>query len=280
MSALAAQPHAVPAERSGSVRDMCGRFVSSQSPDAISKYFGASFEGAGTDGVVADAAEAAPILPANFNVAPTNDVYGVVGDGDGHRELQVFHWGLVPSWAKDIKIGSKMINARAETLAEKPAFKSVFRKHRMILPMDGFYEWQQAVADSPAPQLTSRGKPVKQPMFIHRADGDPLAVAALWTTWRDRAAGPDAPWLHSCTIITTAANDTMAPVHDRMPVILPPDVWDEWLDPRNADLAALQRLLVPAPNDVLTMHPVSTGVNNVRNKGAELIEAISPASPT
>jgi putative SOS response-associated peptidase YedK len=256
---------------------MCGRFVSSQTPDQISAYFGASFEGLGTspapDATAAD-------LPANFNVAPTNDVYGIVGDGNGHRELQIFHWGLVPSWAKDVKIGSKMINARAETLAEKPAFKSAFRKHRMILPMDGFYEWRQGSATEAPQLLTKAGKPVKQPMFIHRADGEPLAVAALWTTWRDRDAGPDAPWLHSCTIITTSANATMTPVHDRMPVILPQAVWDEWLDPRNADLESLQRLLVPAADDLLAMHPVSTDVNNVRNKGAELIEPINPASPT
>jgi putative SOS response-associated peptidase YedK len=117
-------------------------------------------------------------------------------------------------------------------------------------------------------------------MFIHRVDGQPLAVAGLWTTWRDRSAGPDAPWLHSCTIITTAANATMQPVHDRMPVLLAPEEWAEWLDPHNTDIESLQRLLVPAPDDVLTMHPVSTGVNNVRNKGAELIEQISPAAPT
>lgn len=258
---------------------MCGRFVSSQTPDAISKYFGASFEGLGTDAAPAAAGDPSPpALPANYNVAPTNDVYGVVADGAGHRELQIFHWGLVPSWAKDTKIGSKMINARAETLAEKPAFKSVFRKHRLIIPMDGFYEWQQQRADAAAPVLTKSGKPAKQPMFIHRADGDPLAVAGLWTTWRDREAGPDAPWLHSCTIITTSANHTMEPVHDRMPVILPPTVWDEWLDPGTTDVTALQRLLVPAPDDLLTMHPVSTAVNNVRNKGPELVAVAEPVA--
>ena len=262
---------------------MCGRFVSSQTPDQVAAYFGASFNGMAVESAdsAADTAVTAPALPANFNVAPTNDVYGIVADKAAQRELQIFHWGLVPSWAKDTKISSKMINARSETLAEKPAFKSVFRKHRLIMPMDGFYEWQaQAASDSVAPVLTKTGKPVKQPMFIHRVDGQPLAVAGLWTTWRDRAAGADAPWLHSCTIITTAANTTMQPVHDRMPVILPEAAWNEWLDPFNTDIESLQRLLVPAADDILTMHPVSTAVNNVRNKGAELIDEISPAGLT
>ena len=110
-------------------------------------------------------------------------------------------------------------------------------------------------------------------MFIHRLDGEPLAVAGLWTTWRDKTAGPDAPWLHSCTVVTTSANATMAPVHDRMPVMLPATAWHEWLDPGNNNIEELQRLLVPAPDNLLTMHKVSTEVNNVRNKGAELIDA-------
>ena len=234
---------------------MCGRFVSSSSADAISKFFGASFEG--------------EALPANFNVAPTQDVLAVLADAGGERSVQAFHWGLVPSWAKDTKIGSKMINARSETIAEKPAFKGLFKKHRLLIPMDGFYEWQQGVEGGP---LTKAGKPLKQPMFIHRADGDLLAVAGLWATWRDRALGPDAPWLQSCTVITTAANDTMTPVHNRMPVILPANRWGEWLDPTNGDLSALQSLLIPAANDVLTMHAVSTEVNNARNTGPQLIE--------
>ncbi len=239
---------------------MCGRFVSSSSADAISKFFGASFEGD------------SETLPANFNVAPTQDVSAVVADAEGARTVQTFHWGLVPSWAKDVKIGSKMINARAETIAQKPAFKGLFKKHRLLIPMDGFYEWQQGVEGGP---VTKAGKPMKTPMFIHRVDGELLAVAGLWATWRDRSTGPDAPWLHSCTVITTAANATMTPVHDRMPVILPANRWQEWLDPTNGDTDALQRLLVPAANDVLTMHAVSTDVNNARNTGPQLIEAVA-----
>ena len=231
---------------------MCGRFVSSNSPDSIASYF--------------DAAVETEALPANYNVAPTNDVYGVVADGD-HRAVRAYHWGLVPTWAKDVRIGSKMINARAETIAEKPAFRSLFKKHRILVPMDGFYEWQAI-----------EGEKRKQPMFIHRADGEPLAVAGLWSAWRDKAAGDDAPWLHSCTVVTTAANATMAPVHDRMPVLLAHDRWDEWLDPANQDVAELASLLVPAPDDLLVMHPVSTEVNSVRNKGPELIEPLDTAA--
>jgi putative SOS response-associated peptidase YedK len=253
---------------------VCGRFVSSQGPDKIAAFFGASFDGLSS----AEAGASPNALPANFNVAPTNDVYGVVADGQGSRELQAFHWGLVPSWAKDTKIASKMINARSETLAEKPAFKNIFKRKRLLIPMDGFYEWQAGVA-SPSEPLTKAGKVPKQPLYIYRRDGEPLAVAGLWTTWRDKAESADAPWLHSCTVITTSANATMRPVHDRMPVLLHPRHWNEWLDPVNADIDSLHRLLVPAADDVLTMHPVSTAVNNVRNKGSELIDAISPASP-
>jgi len=240
---------------------VCGRYVSTATPDRIAEYFGAM---AGPD-------TTAEPLPANFNVAPTNDVYGIVADGDGARHVEVFKWGLVPSWAKDVKIGSKMINARAETIADKPAFKGVFRKHRCLIPMDGFYEWQAGNEDGP---LTTKGTPAKQPLFIHRVDDEPLAVAGLWSSWRDRDAGDDAPWLHSCTVVTTAANATMSPVHDRMPVILPAWAWDEWLDPGNQDTEALAKLLQPAPDTLLTMHKVSTDVNSVRNKGAELVQPL------
>lgn len=266
---------------------MCGRFVTTSTAEDIAAYFGASVADSLAQSLdlaasgSSDATEHVPDpehLPgrdANYNVAPTNDVLGVVdpmgiADEDGRVEHQVrsYQWGLVPSWAKDVKIGSKMINARAETIAEKPAFKGLFRKHRLIVPMDGFYEWQVVA-----------GQKAKQPMFIHRADGEPLAVAGMWAAWRDKALGDDAPWLHTCTVITTTANSTMAPVHDRMPVVLPADRWDEWLDPTNQDIDGLLHFLVPAPDDVLVMHPVSTAVNNVRNKGAELIDRVEGLHP-
>jgi putative SOS response-associated peptidase YedK len=236
---------------------VCGRFVSASAPERIAKYFGAE--------------TAVETLGENFNVAPTNDVYGVVADAEGERELQVFHWGLIPVWAKERKIGQRMINARAETLAEKNAFKGVFRKHRCIIPMDGFYEWAAGVDGGP---VTKAGKLAKRPHFIHRVDDEPLAVAGLWSAWRDRADGPEAPWLHTATVVTTSANATMAPVHDRMPVILPRAMWSLWLDPTNKNIDMLQKLLVPAPDDLLTMHEVSTDVNNVRNKGHDLVAPV------
>jgi putative SOS response-associated peptidase YedK len=236
---------------------MCGRFVSSNPPDQIARYF--------------DAAPPETLLPASWNIAPTNDIYAVVEHADGTRHVEVFHWGLVPIWAKDIKIGSKMINARSEGLATKSAYKAAFKRKRCLVPMDGFYEWKAT------PGLVGpKGKPAKQPMFIHRLDGEPLAVAGLWETWRD-PSNPDGGRLHSCTVITTSANATMAPVHDRMPVILAPQAWEEWLNPANDDLESLGRLLVPAPPKLLTMYPVSTAVNHVREKGPELIEPIDPS---
>jgi putative SOS response-associated peptidase YedK len=238
---------------------MCGRFVSASSPERIAEYFGAAFEG--------------ETLGENYNVAPTNDIYAVVAGPDGAPRLEVFHWGLIPIWAKDIKVGYKMINARAETLASKPVYKSVFKKNRCLIPMDGFYEWK---AGEPGGPVTKSGKPAKQPMYINRLDGEPLAVAGLWSAWRDPEGDPTADWLHSATVVTTSANGTMAPIHDRMPVILPESAWDTWLDPENQDLQILSGLLLPAADSLLTVRAVGTDVNNVRNKGPELIEPLDP----
>jgi putative SOS response-associated peptidase YedK len=226
---------------------MCGRFVATSPPDELAAYFGAT-----------PAPEAA--LQPNYNVAPTQDVLAVV-EHEGERHLDAFHWGLIPSWAKDAKIGSRMINARAETLAEKSAFKKPFQTRRCLVPADGFYEWKK---------LTSGTKPKKQPMYIHRVDGQPLAFAGIWSVWRgpDRDQDP----LRSLTIVTTTPNGLMATIHDRMPVILPEDRWATWLDRGNDDIDALTPLLAPAPDDLLTLTPVSTLVNNVRNNGPELLE--------
>ncbi len=226
---------------------MCGRFVSASPPEEIAEYFAAMMMGD-------------PLEP-NFNVAPTLDVYVVYEDGS-ERNLDQFHWGLVPGFAKDIKIGNRMINARAETLATNNSFKHSFARRRCIVPADGFYEWQ-AVA----------GQKRKQPYFIHRQDDEPLAFAGLWAEWRGQVAGEQVV-VRSTTIITTEANETMAPVHDRMPVILPRRAWDDWLDPSNLQVERLQPLLVPAPASLLTMHPVSTDVSNVRNVGRHLAEPI------
>jgi putative SOS response-associated peptidase YedK len=228
---------------------MCGRFVSATPPDQVAAYFGA------------EAPEA--LLAPSYNVAPTTDVYAVLSDGTT-RVVDAFHWGLVPRWAKDPKIGSKMINARAETVAEKNAYRSAFKKRRCIIPADGFYEWQKRP-----------GQKSKQPFFIHRPDGEPYAFAGLWETWK----GPDGKGdevLRSCTIITTTPNDEMAKIHDRMPVILPPEAWDTWLDRENEDLELLGRLLIPAPPQLIVLRPISTAVNNVRNNAAELMDEVAP----
>ena len=230
---------------------MCGRYVSATPPDQIAAYFGA------------EAPEA--LLEPSYNVAPTDDVYGVLSDGST-RHLDAFHWGLVPLWAKDAKIGSRMINARAETLAERNAYKSAFKSRRCLIPADGFYEWQKNLADP------KKGK--KQPFYIHRPHGELYAFAGLWEVWR----GPDKDQqpLRSCTIITTSPNDEMAKIHDRMPVILPSSAWDTWLDRDIDDLEVLGKLLVPAAPSVIAMHPVSTEVNSVRNTGEQLTEKVAP----
>jgi putative SOS response-associated peptidase YedK len=227
---------------------VCGRYVSASPPDEIARYFDAE-----------PPVETA--IEPSWNVAPTDDVYVVLADGEARR-LAAHHWGLVPFWAKDPKIGNRMINARAEGLADKGAFKRAFRSRRCLVPADGFYEWAAVP-----------GQKAKQPYLVERVDGEPLAFAGLWEEWR----GPDhdrSERLRSTTIVTTSANEAMAPIHDRMPVILPPSAWDEWLDPANHDLDALSRLLVPAPPRIIRLRPVSTEVNNVRNQGPHLIDPL------
>lgn len=243
---------------------MCGRFVSSTPPDQLASYFD-------VDTVEEQLLDRGP----NYNTAPTTDVVVVRSDGIVRR-LEPFRWGLVPSWAKDMRIGARMINARAETVAEKPAYRRAFARRRCIVPADGFYEWR-ALSDH------------KQPYFIHRPDGEPYAFAGLWETWKGKgrkdadagdgpAEGDDAPSeaapLRSCAIITTAANEAMSALHDRMPVMLPRDAWDTWLDPDVDDVELLGQLLVPAPSELIAYHPVSTEVNNARNKGEHLVDAV------
>jgi putative SOS response-associated peptidase YedK len=170
----------------------------------------------------------------------------------------------VPFWAKSPAAGNKMINARAEGIATKNAYRNAFKKKRCIVPADGFYEWHKVA-----------GQSKKQPYFIHRADGEPIAFAGLWEEWKPSKDSEER--LRSTTIITTTPNELMATIHDRMPVILPPSAWDAWLDPENADMETLGKLLVPAPSELLVMHPVSLDVGNVRNQGERLTEPIDPA---
>lgn len=235
---------------------MCGRFVSASPPDEVARYFGAT---------VADETVLDPgAREANYNVAPTTDVLVVLEDGST-RQVAAHHWGLVPFWAKDPKVGNRMINARAETLATSGAFKHAFKKRRCIVPADGFYEWRR-----------TPGQKIKQPFFIHRPDGEPFAFAGLWEEWKGVEDGES---LRSVTIVTTTPNEAMVEIHDRMPVILPPGAWDRWLDPANDDLERLGKLLVPAPAQLTVMHAVSTEVNNARNAGAQLIEPLEIVDP-
>ena len=200
------------------------------------------------------------------------------GDAHERRALSRARWGLVPAWAKDPKIGDRLINARAETIAEKPAYRRAFAKHRCIIPVDGFYEWKVVALAS-----TPKGRPKKQPMFIHRLDGTPLAFAGLWEAWKvpdgiDIGSTQDG-WLRSCAIVTTEANALLAAVHDRMPVVLPASAWDRWLDPCESNLEALHALLEPAPAEWFDVYPVSTRVNRPVNNDPGLLTRV-PAAPT
>jgi putative SOS response-associated peptidase YedK len=196
----------------------------------------------------------------NYNVTPRAEV-PVVADSQGSRVLDVVRWGLVPSWAKDLSIGDRLINARAEKITASNAYKRAFAKRRCIIPADGFYEWQK---------LGDRKR--KQPWFFRRRDGEPLAFAGLWEIWHDENLGDDAPRVRSCVIITTEANDVVRPVHDRMPVILPESSWNEWLDGENHDVERLKRLLVPAPPEEFEAWAVPLLVNKPSNNGPELLE--------
>lgn len=226
---------------------MCGRFVSTTPAAEIAQFF--------------DAAPPEHELVPDHNVAPTSDIY-VVGEGSSGRRMRVMHWGLVPAWAKDTSGASRLINARSETVAEKPSFRSAFRRRRCLIPVDGFYEW-----------TTTPGAPVKQPMYIHSVDGRPLAFAGLYEFWRPPGASAEDPGLYSTCIITCAANSRIASIHDRMPVILARDDWSSWLQP-DAEPERLEALMAPASESVLEMHPVSTDVNSSRNHGAHLIEPV------
>lgn len=230
---------------------MCGRFVSTSSATDLADHFGAL-------------PPEEPGPEPRYNVAPTDDVLVVRGDQGGGRRVEAFHWGLVPWWAEDPKVGSRMINARAETLATKGAFKAAFAERRVLVPADGFYEW-----------TAIDGTKRKQAYFIHDPDGAPYAFAGLWEQWR-RRDGDGTDQLRSTTIVTTTANGVMSDIHDRMPVILPPSAWEEWLDPTGEDVDALARLLVPAPDAATVLRPVGAAVGNVRNDGPALVEEVAP----
>ncbi len=248
---------------------MCGRYASSMDPEDIVEEF--EIHTAVPD-------DDLPRIPADYNVAPTKEIYAVLERPPkretedeparpAERQLRVVSWGLVPSWAKDPKIGSKMINARVETVAEKPSFRKAFAQRRAILPADGYYEWY--VTD----ELTAAGKPKKQPFFIRPKDTAMLAMAGLYELWRDPARAADDPlrWKWSATVITTTATDELGRIHDRMPMMLTPDAYDAWLDPAPRPTDDLLALLQPAAPGLLEAFPVSTLVSNVANNGPELL---------
>ncbi len=254
---------------------MCGRISLYSDPDYLARIFGAQL-GPDVD----------PDARPSWNVPPTRTILAVADVPDAraggvdadrpadhaavHRELGRYRWGLVPSWAKDPSVANRTFNARAETVATKPSFRSAFTARRLVVVADGFYEWGQGPGSA------------RQPHYFTRSDGLPLALAGLWELWW---GGPDAAAhateradrapLRTCTVITTAAGPDMDGIHPRMPVVLEPEVLDEWLDPDNRDKPELESLLVAPPAGTIVHRPVGRAVGNVRNDGPELIEPLA-----
>lgn len=250
---------------------MCGRYASSRRPEDLVEEF------------EVDRVDTAGPLEPDYNVAPTKDVYAVLervsrpereSDEDAPvsaRRLKTVRWGLVPSWAKDRAIGSRMINARVETLASKPAYRKAFAKRRCLLPADGYFEWY------PTQQTGASGKPLKQPFFVRPRDGGVLAMAGLYEIWRDQAVADessDGAFLWTATVITTSAEDAVGHIHDRMPMVVEPERYAEWLDPNLSAPDQLAALLVPAAPGRLEAYPVSREVNDVRNNGPQLVTPV------
>ena len=226
---------------------MCGRFAQQRPASELAEIFAAE--------PLAD--DPGP----RFNVAPTDEALVVVQRED-RRAITAYRWGLIPHWADSAKVGSRMFNARAETLTTSPAFRDAFVRKRCLVPVDGFYEWK-------------REGTVRQPFLIGRADGLPLTLAGLWSGWRDPATERV---VRTFTIITSGPNDQMADLHNRMPVVVPEELWPMWLDPM-ADRSELRALLEPNDDTALLIRPVSRLVNDVRNDGPALIEPLSAEAP-
>ena len=214
--------------------------------------------------------------PPRWNIAPSADLTTLDVDESGRRILTRRRWGLVPHWADDPSIGARLANARSETAWDKPSFRDAMRRGRCIVPVDGFYEWAPASPDGPR---TPTGRPAKRPHLFRSADGAPLLLAAIGSRWRD-STRPDGLRLSTVCLLTTDANATMAPIHDRMPVILDPDDVEAWLDAPAAEAREiLGGLLAPAAADRLVEHPVSIAVNDARREGADLIEQVDDPGP-
>jgi putative SOS response-associated peptidase YedK len=243
---------------------MCGRFTAASQPSLLAEQFRA--EPAAVEG-----------FGPSWNVTPASDVIVVTADSDGARHLRALHWGLVPRWAKDSSSRNQIINLRSETIREKKSWKSSLAKRRCIIPADGFYEWQDM----------GKGNK-KQPLYITAREPQSLALAGIWATWKGAeskdgkhgdGANGGGEELWTCTILTTTPNKLMSTIHHRMPVILPPDAWDAWLDPSNTDTEALEALLVPAADDLLAAWPVDLAVNSPRNNRPELTEPLEGHEP-
>jgi putative SOS response-associated peptidase YedK len=231
---------------------MCGRFTLRTPATVLIEHFALD---------VRDDRQLALFEP-RYNIAPTQDVVVVrANEANRRRTASMMRWGLLPAWSQGVASGAPMINARSESLAEKPAFRSAFRSRRCLIPSDGFYEWQQSASGA-------KGK--KQPFWIHRPDGGPFAFAGLWERWRDRNSELA---VDSCTIVTTGANAALCGVHDRMPVILAPGDYGLWLDPTVDEPGKLQHLLTSCGDEELVAAPVSTHVNRVANDDPRCIEA-------
>jgi putative SOS response-associated peptidase YedK len=223
---------------------MCGRYVIKSPPEVLRALFGYLEQ---------------PNFPARYNVAPTQPV-PVVRLWEGRRQFALVRWGLIPAWVKDPRTFSLLINARGESVADKPAFRNAMKRRRCLFPADGFYEWR-------------RDGETKRPHFIHARDGTPLAFAGLWETW----TGPGGEEMETAAIVTTVANKTLAPIHDRMPVIVAPEAFDMWLDP-NADATMAAALIAPANDDLLEAYEISSAVNRTANDSAELIIPVTPGA--
>lgn len=246
---------------------MCGRYASVASRAELLERF------------VVDESNADELRGQDFNVTPTKENPVVIArvpqdageDAEPTRELRAYRWGLLPFWAKDIKVGAKMINARAETVHEKPAYRRAFQSRRALIPVDAFYEWLET------DEIGKTGKKLKQPFALRPTDGLTLGLAGLWEVWHDKdlPEGDPAARIETYTIITTAATDSVGRVHDRMPMVIAPADWDAWLDPRNREVDQLRTLMAPPLDGSLDIYAVSKLVNSVRNNGPELLEPIA-----
>ena len=227
---------------------MCGRFaLAAPRSELISRF------------ALSECADFSP----RYNIPPGTDIPVIQVNGEGHRMLRLLRWGLVPSWAKDPSIGARLNNARGETMAEKPSFRSAFQYRRCLVPASGFFEW-------------AKDGQIKQPFYISLKSGEPMAMAGLWESWKT----PEGPMLHTVCIITTRANELMEPIHDRMPVIISPDHWEGWLSPpankdgRDSAAARIGELVAPYPASEMQAWPVSRRVSKSGEEGAELISRI------